>query len=339
MSSSSAPPLRSSTRTRSSTTAPATNIGVAVGESASTVRDNTFDGYYSAVGFSGSGMDAATSAPLIASNTITGTHQSGSGGSGISGGSDSNATIVGNSVSAPGTGSSVGISVNGYRQPGDDRRDAAAQPGARRAHERHRHSRHRARRLPGQRPRHRRDGPGPQLRGPVCAVSASLADVTATNITAWGNAQDISTQNCSPSTRASPRTRSPSRRPPARSASRAGRPPPVRRARHFQTIARPPLRQRGAGDFHLQAASPMIDMGNPAAPRRGSSTSTAIQRAITPACRLHHPSPGAATSAPTSSARRHRRAARRRRSCPAPARPPDDPPAPRSPRSARRARS
>ena len=258
-----------------------TNIGVAVGESASTVRDNTFAGYYSAVGFSGSGMNAATSAPLIASNTITGTHQSGSGGSGISGGADSNATIVGNSVSAPGAGDSAGISVNGNSQP------ATTGVTLRNNQVRGAHT----------------NGIDIRDTGLAASMNSDLvsgatnaglniedqnadspvdADVTATNITVWGNTQDISgfqnlltldssitedpIQNLGGVTCAISFSRGP---------TTSGTP-----CQTFQTIADPLFVNAAAGDFHLQAASPMIDAGNPAAPGVGITDIDGEPRAL-----------------------------------------------------------
>ena len=167
-----------------------TNVGVLVGDSASTIRDNSFAGFYSAIGFSGSGMPAGTSAPLIASNAITGTHESGSSGSGISGGADSNATIVGNSVSAPGVGSSVGISVNGFSQP------ATTGVTLRRNQVRGAHANGvdiRDTALPSSLDSDLVTGAtlsGLYLEDQM-PLTATEADVTATNVTTWGNATDV----------------------------------------------------------------------------------------------------------------------------------------------------
>lgn len=236
-------------------------------DGAAMVSDNTISGHHAAIFVTGSGP-GTTSTPTIAGNTITGSHQvGGTAGSGVASFGSANPTIAGNRVSGPGAGASIAISVNGFSVPAatgatlrrntvsgafvtgisikdnglavtmnSDLVTGAAQ------------------------------GFDFQDQGPADPL---VGDVTATNVTAWGNTQDITTiQNAL--TLDSSIVEDPISATAATCAIGFSRGPTTtpggNGCLNFQTTAAPGFVNAGAGDFHLLSGSSMIDMGNTAAP-------------------------------------------------------------------------
>lgn len=261
-------------------------VAIQLSDGASTVSGNTITGYNGGILIGGTGGAAPTSTPTIASNTITGTHQAGSTGSGIAAFSGTDATIVGNSVSAPGAGFSIGISVNGFGEP------ATTGVTMRRNQVRGGHVNGIDIRDTGLAASLDSDlVSGATSQGFVFedqgAPSPVVGDVSAVNITAWGNLQDITT-NQNVLTLDSSITEDAIVDNTATCAISFSRGPTTvgGSCDTFQTTADPLFVNAGAGDFHLQASSPMIDMGDPAAPAAGSLDLDGDPRALdaTPAC-------------------------------------------------------
>ncbi len=254
-----------------------------MGNGAATVSDNTISGYQSGVFASGSGP-GATSTPTIAGNTITDSHQVlGTGGAGVGSLNNANPTITGNQVSAPGTGSSTGIFVNGFSAPAATgatlQRNTVSGAFAAGISIRDNGL---AVTLDSDFVTGATLGFDFQDQGP--ADDPMFGDVTATNITAWGNTQDVSLlQNTL--TLDSSIVEDPISIASATCVITFSRGPTTTGTpcQTFQTTAAPGFVNAGAGDLHLLSTSPMIDMGNTADPPAGTLDTDGDPRAVAPA--------------------------------------------------------
>ena len=258
---------------------------ILLGDGSPSVRDNVISGYHGGISFTGSAGVAPTSTPTIASNVITGAHQAAStAGGGISGFANTNAVIVGNSVTLPGTGLSIGISVNGGGNPtatgltlrrnrvdahfnGIDIRDTGLPVS-----------------LDGDLVTSAA-GSGLEFedQGPP---DAGIGDATITNATAWDNAVDVNSVQ-TVLTLDSSIVEDPIGGTPASCAITFSRGPTTGAlCEDFQTSADPLFVNAGAGNYHLQQSSPMIEQGNPAGPGPGILDIDGDARALdaTPAC-------------------------------------------------------
>lgn len=255
------------------------------------VRNNTITNHYLGIEFDGTGGASATSTPAIAANTITGTHQGSSAGAGILISDGTYATLIRNSVSAPGAGTRLGILINGL---GGEATTGATLNGntVRGAHT---HAIDiRDTRLPTMSTSDLVTGAtGVGLYvDDQAPETGSAADITVNNLTAWGNAQDILTARNALTVDSSITQDAISFPAGTTCAISFSRGPAITPGgsgcADFQTTADPLFVNAGAGNFHLQATSPMIDAGNPAAPGGGAVDFDGDPRALdaTPLCPL-----------------------------------------------------